>query len=144
MDSIILDHEEADEQMDLQNGRSYECMYCKHGFTTAQALGGHMNVHRKDRAKSRSNPSKSNTRPHQPCLITREFMSRSTPIIYDNNHGKHKNPNGLIITSSTREEMRLSLSLSLQFGLSHEGESIQEGNEADDELDLELRLGYDP
>ncbi|KAF3436183.1 hypothetical protein FNV43_RR23275 [Rhamnella rubrinervis] len=34
------------------SGRSYECVFCKRGFTTAQALGGHMNIHRKDRAKS--------------------------------------------------------------------------------------------
>ncbi|CAL4896305.1 unnamed protein product [Urochloa decumbens] len=29
----------------------YECVFCKRGFTTAQALGGHMNIHRRDRAK---------------------------------------------------------------------------------------------
>ncbi|KAI3514594.1 hypothetical protein L1887_13139 [Cichorium endivia] len=153
MESIMLDHEEVHEQLHLQDGRSYECMYCKHGFTTAQALGGHMNVHRKDRAKSRSNPSKSNSRLYQPCVITRyspqeghtrEFMSTSSPIIYDNNHEKHENPNGLISsTTPSREEMRLRLSLSLQFGRSHEEESVQEGNE-EDEVDLELRLGYDP
>ncbi|KAK6940707.1 hypothetical protein RJ641_030238 [Dillenia turbinata] len=34
-------------------GRSYECVFCKRGFTTAQALGGHMNIHRKDRAKNK-------------------------------------------------------------------------------------------
>lgn len=34
-------------------GRSYGCVFCKRGFTTAQALGGHMNIHRKDRAKTR-------------------------------------------------------------------------------------------
>ncbi|KAJ4822119.1 hypothetical protein Tsubulata_002845 [Turnera subulata] len=38
---------------DTGTGRSYECVFCKRGFTTAQALGGHMNIHRKDRAKSR-------------------------------------------------------------------------------------------
>ncbi|KAL5197509.1 hypothetical protein ABZP36_001021 [Zizania latifolia] len=27
----------------------YECNYCKRGFTNAQALGGHMNIHRKER-----------------------------------------------------------------------------------------------
>ncbi|KAF5738910.1 hypothetical protein HS088_TW12G00106 [Tripterygium wilfordii] len=40
-------------------GRSYECVFCKRGFTTAQALGGHMNIHRKDRAKNR--PSSNNS-----------------------------------------------------------------------------------
>uniref|UniRef100_A0A0D3GQ33 C2H2-type domain-containing protein n=1 Tax=Oryza barthii TaxID=65489 RepID=A0A0D3GQ33_9ORYZ len=28
----------------------YECTFCKRGFTNAQALGGHMNIHRKDRS----------------------------------------------------------------------------------------------
>ncbi|CAN1841137.1 Transcriptional regulator TAC1 [Linum perenne] len=31
--------------------RSYECSFCKRGFTNAQALGGHMNIHRRDRQK---------------------------------------------------------------------------------------------
>ncbi|KAK1680881.1 hypothetical protein QYE76_041729 [Lolium multiflorum] len=30
----------------------YECSFCKRGFTNAQALGGHMNIHRKDRGIS--------------------------------------------------------------------------------------------
>ncbi|CAN8267717.1 unnamed protein product [Cochlearia groenlandica] len=29
--------------------RMYECTFCKRGFTNAQALGGHMNIHRRDR-----------------------------------------------------------------------------------------------
>lgn len=35
---------------DMGTGRSYECIFCKRGFTTAQALGGHMNIHRKEKA----------------------------------------------------------------------------------------------
>ncbi|KAI5682493.1 hypothetical protein M9H77_03721 [Catharanthus roseus] len=31
--------------------RSYRCSFCERGFSNAQALGGHMNIHRKDRAK---------------------------------------------------------------------------------------------
>ena len=27
----------------------YKCTFCRRGFPTAQALGGHMNIHRKDR-----------------------------------------------------------------------------------------------
>ncbi|CAA0823241.1 Transcriptional regulator TAC1 [Striga hermonthica] len=30
-------------------GRLYECVFCKRGFNTAQALGGHMNIHRSTR-----------------------------------------------------------------------------------------------
>lgn len=31
--------------------RNYNCTFCKKEFKSAQALGGHMNVHRRDRAK---------------------------------------------------------------------------------------------
>ncbi|CAO2820138.1 unnamed protein product [Amaranthus hypochondriacus] len=31
--------------------RSYTCNFCRREFRSAQALGGHMNVHRRDRAK---------------------------------------------------------------------------------------------
>lgn len=34
-------------------GRIYECIFCKRGFTNAQALGGHMNIHRKGKAKDK-------------------------------------------------------------------------------------------
>lgn len=44
---------------EMGSGRSYECVFCKRGFTTAQALGGHMNIHRKDRVKNKPiTPSK--------------------------------------------------------------------------------------
>lgn len=33
--------------------RAYTCSFCKREFRSAQALGGHMNVHRKDRARLR-------------------------------------------------------------------------------------------
>ncbi|KAL3839489.1 hypothetical protein ACJIZ3_024080 [Penstemon smallii] len=35
----------------LGRTRCYRCAFCKRGFSNAQALGGHMNIHRKDRAK---------------------------------------------------------------------------------------------
>ncbi|KAJ7954752.1 Transcriptional regulator SUPERMAN [Quillaja saponaria] len=43
---------------DYMNGiswppRSYTCSFCKREFRSAQALGGHMNVHRRDRARLR-------------------------------------------------------------------------------------------
>ena len=33
--------------------KSYTCSFCKREFRSAQALGGHMNVHRRDRARLR-------------------------------------------------------------------------------------------
>ncbi|KAF8379093.1 hypothetical protein HHK36_028522 [Tetracentron sinense] len=37
--------------------RSYTCNFCRREFRSAQALGGHMNVHRRDRARLRQSPS---------------------------------------------------------------------------------------
>ncbi|GKV05888.1 hypothetical protein SLEP1_g17840 [Rubroshorea leprosula] len=37
--------------------RSYPCSFCQKGFSNAQALGGHMNIHRRDRAKLREQTS---------------------------------------------------------------------------------------
>lgn len=34
--------------------RSYTCNFCRREFRSAQALGGHMNVHRRDRASPRA------------------------------------------------------------------------------------------
>ncbi|WOL07424.1 transcriptional regulator SUPERMAN-like [Canna indica] len=36
--------------------RSYSCSFCKREFKSAQALGGHMNVHRRDKARLRHSP----------------------------------------------------------------------------------------
>ncbi|OAY55615.1 transcriptional regulator SUPERMAN [Manihot esculenta] len=38
--------------------RSYTCSFCKREFRSAQALGGHMNVHRRDRARLRQSPAR--------------------------------------------------------------------------------------
>ncbi|CAL1411160.1 unnamed protein product [Linum trigynum] len=55
--------------------RSYECSFCKRGFTNAQALGGHMNIHRRDRAKS--------TKPSSASADPAAAFSKQQRIIYD-------------------------------------------------------------
>lgn len=41
--------------------RSYTCTFCRREFRSAQALGGHMNVHRRDRARlHQSQPNSKN------------------------------------------------------------------------------------
>ncbi|KAL2321026.1 hypothetical protein Fmac_029995 [Flemingia macrophylla] len=47
----------------IGTGRSYECIFCKRGFTTAQALGGHMNIHRKERASNKTKVGSPNSPP---------------------------------------------------------------------------------
>lgn len=39
--------------------RSYSCSFCRREFKSAQALGGHMNVHRRDRARLKNSLNKS-------------------------------------------------------------------------------------
>ncbi|KAJ4725730.1 transcriptional regulator SUPERMAN-like [Melia azedarach] len=39
--------------------RSYSCSFCGREFKSAQALGGHMNVHRRDKARLKQSPIKS-------------------------------------------------------------------------------------
>ncbi|GMH04252.1 hypothetical protein Nepgr_006091 [Nepenthes gracilis] len=47
--------------------RSYSCSFCKREFSSAQALGGHMNVHRRDRALLKQIPPiESHHHPHLP------------------------------------------------------------------------------
>ncbi|XP_059669798.1 zinc finger protein 10-like [Cornus florida] len=43
--------------------RSYTCSFCRREFRSAQALGGHMNVHRRDRARLKQSPN-----PHSEIL----------------------------------------------------------------------------
>ncbi|KAK4732517.1 hypothetical protein R3W88_025505 [Solanum pinnatisectum] len=55
-------------------GRSYECNFCKRGFTNAQALGGHMNIHRKDKLKAKQNNQESSTK----------LLSKEANYVFDN------------------------------------------------------------
>ncbi|CAH1447308.1 unnamed protein product [Lactuca virosa] len=173
MDSINMDdhedeadHQEQDHVVSGERLRLYECIFCKRGFTTAQALGGHMNIHRKDRAaKGSPNNDLSNNsissklhrdpscyvvpRFYQPVFSTpsdREglqipyFSSTSSTHVRPINHGNnHQDVHGVITGPS---------SLRLQFGYrSHDQNpkrTINGGGNEEDELDLELRLGHDP
>ncbi|PON43354.1 Zinc finger transcription factor [Parasponia andersonii] len=58
--------------------RSYECTYCKRGFTNAQALGGHMNIHRKDRAKAKQHSSASHIHSHHHHELAEIAVAAST------------------------------------------------------------------
>ncbi|KAJ0967269.1 hypothetical protein J5N97_024186 [Dioscorea zingiberensis] len=160
------DEAESAEQVndDAGTGRSYECMFCKRGFTTAQALGGHMNIHRKDRAKMRQ-PSAPLVRKPQDQFSSyvhhqQSYMSHKPlyphPSLYNNvftgssSVGKDTKVYGDDIGVGVRrpqelslfsEEVPLSLSMSsFNDGISGDygGEKMKEG----EELDLELRLGH--
>ncbi|OEL25961.1 hypothetical protein BAE44_0013019 [Dichanthelium oligosanthes] len=65
--------------------RSYLCTFCQREFRSAQALGGHMNVHRRDRALLRQGGSSpedvhapNDDQPQQGALLYREASNPST------------------------------------------------------------------
>nr|GMC81737.1 zinc finger protein 10-like [Ipomoea batatas] len=66
--------------------RSYTCNFCRREFRSAQALGGHMNVHRRDRAKLKhSSPSRDLSVPinnNPPPLLT-QYPSQACTFLYN-------------------------------------------------------------
>ncbi|KAG5240654.1 zinc finger family protein [Salix suchowensis] len=146
--------------------RSYECSFCKRGFTNAQALGGHMNIHRKDRvnrtkgknlASSSSNPrymvpnSSTHTNYYPFMEAQRNYEMYFQPPAgssprqpYSNyKHGNHNFLGPRSQSLRVNEEL-WGKGLSLKTGFSNIQDS--EGNRRvsdDDEVDLELRLGHD-
>lgn len=159
---------------DTGSRRSYECTFCKRGFTNAQALGGHMNIHRKDRAKakqltsssSHSNKSNEDCIPsryispvsHEPseyftvleAQTQRNYHMYFQPSSASNPRHPHANfhQSGFIASRSQSLSMNQDLfgvNLSLRIGPVHvEDDGMKRAVSEADELDLELRLGHDP
>ncbi|CAI9107676.1 OLC1v1007089C1 [Oldenlandia corymbosa var. corymbosa] len=78
--------------------RNYRCSFCKKEYKSAQALGGHMNVHRRDRARMRlSSPSSS-------------VVENSTPLVINTTNPY---PNHTIASSSSSASPSSSLACQL-------------------------------
>ncbi|KAF3638402.1 Transcriptional regulator TAC1 [Capsicum annuum] len=147
-------HQEVDQQKHQDNigvGRSYECVFCKRGFNTAQALGGHMNIHRKDRIRiNRPNQNQNNGRYHAAAAHVNfrtyfpAYSSTSTtsPFLMNGpDSGSEDHNNTQQCLNLFGDDWRMSLSL--QFG-AHAVETMETNKGTGDDLDLELRLGHDP
>ncbi|KAK8491415.1 hypothetical protein V6N13_025201 [Hibiscus sabdariffa] len=157
---------------DATTKRSYECTFCKRGFTNAQALGGHMNIHRKDRAKAKEPRSSMvpnramNEESMNPRYVPTHEPSKYNPIFEAQTQGNvhvyfqapvssPRLPYGYYDCDflapampqpfSINEELS-SANLSLQIGpaIVDDNEMMMEGIMKEDEIDLELRLGHDP
>ncbi|KAM7525415.1 hypothetical protein LguiA_015317 [Lonicera macranthoides] len=80
--------------------RSYTCTFCRREFRSAQALGGHMNVHRRDRARLHQAPgSTSSVSPSTSTLLipTQEIVSNGgLCLLYS-----IPNPNGIFCPTTT-------------------------------------------
>ncbi|KAI3469719.1 hypothetical protein Pfo_026382 [Paulownia fortunei] len=151
-------------------GRSYECTFCKRGFTNAQALGGHMNIHRKDKAKAKQKNQEEtsniqNIKSDQNYANLRYFSqtdhqqqtSYYRPVGGQVNYQVYlpsSNPsfqtgNYLPVWRPEQHfEGHVDANLSLRIGLSPPVEDEERGHEdrnvKEVEVDLELRLGHDP
>lgn len=103
--------------------RSYSCTFCKRGFSNAQALGGHMNIHRRDRAKLKQQSSEEN-------LLSLDIAN--------------KNPNDQADSEENHETQRGKLITTKELPRSSSFVGTQRIEEKKCDLDLELRLGYQP
>ncbi|XP_022883291.1 zinc finger protein 10-like [Olea europaea var. sylvestris] len=64
--------------------RSYSCSFCRREFRSAQALGGHMNVHRRDRARlKQSSIPQTEDLPHNHFGL--QFPSQICTLLYNPN-----------------------------------------------------------
>lgn len=163
--SDALSEENDDDQVkcdtEATTKRSYECTFCKRGFTNAQALGGHMNIHRKDRAKAKQPTSSAvlslNPR-YAPTIPTYE-PSRYLPIVEAQTQKSHhmyflpplSSPRLPYAPARSRSlsinEELLNANFSLQIDPTKVDENemtTRKGIMKEDEVDLELRLGHEP
>ncbi|KAG2329054.1 hypothetical protein Bca4012_021331 [Brassica carinata] len=115
--------------------RPYICDFCERGFSNAQALGGHMNIHRKDRAKLRQANLKEDDREDSICTTSRTLFEQDLielPFFVDRVSPTRKEDNSKCLDYlGDEEEKKMRL---FQKSLSKRAEVI----------DLELRLGLDP
>ncbi|KAK9684919.1 hypothetical protein RND81_10G242500 [Saponaria officinalis] len=134
--------------VDVENQgiRSYDCVFCRRGFTTAQALGGHMNIHRKDRASTTMNKP-----------INNSTVDKSKEMLLeDDNNNDNDNDQ---VNTTTKLFFSPKSYLSYDQCHSNGGKSGFEGRSSllsrvqdhghghghhEEEVDLELRLGHYP
>ncbi|KAE8677554.1 hypothetical protein F3Y22_tig00111506pilonHSYRG00195 [Hibiscus syriacus] len=141
--------------------RSYTCTFCRREFRSAQALGGHMNVHRRDRARlhqSHPPPATTTTVPlisqTTSAFPTQEFPTNgSLCFLY-----QLPTPNGVFtsppINASSMSPYPFNNSMAppgknnspsspLWYSMTG-AEPPTDNNSLNEEVDLELRLGHRP
>ncbi|KAL4296306.1 hypothetical protein GQ457_12G001490 [Hibiscus cannabinus] len=147
--------------------RSYTCTFCRREFRSAQALGGHMNVHRRDRARLHRPPPDA---PNSPSATTTTATNSSSTLLiptqeFATNGGlcllyQLHNPNEVLTSSPPMNAWSISpyppfnlmaapaiphpaLNSSSSSTTTSGDENYITGKETSiEELDLELRLGH--
>ncbi|ONK72203.1 uncharacterized protein A4U43_C04F16840 [Asparagus officinalis] len=129
--------------------RSYTCNFCRREFRSAQALGGHMNVHRRDRARLRQPPQV--PEPPPVMIPSGEFVANGGLCLFY----PVPNSSSTFLSVSAYEQavnlptssMNLGESLLGKVGMVRDASEGRDASSNDDggiveELDLELRLGW--
>ncbi|KAI4322111.1 hypothetical protein L6164_021831 [Bauhinia variegata] len=128
----------------ISQGRSYECTFCKRGFSNAQALGGHMNIHRKDKAKLKQSPNEA-----KPAAPAQDRSNLNWPRNASSTSGDRTN---LVDIRQLPLFAETPYSCEPQKPSDHDqlihGESTEKvsssTHDSSMDLDLELRLGPEP
>ncbi|XP_061360943.1 transcriptional regulator TAC1-like [Gastrolobium bilobum] len=155
----------SDDQGGSGQVRSYSCAFCKRGFSNAQALGGHMNIHRRDRAKLKQSSeenllsldiSMKNTRDNEPVDLEEKILfqldsgeekhasSVKKPFNFPDKDYDHASQRGKLIGAAELPHLpsfvgRLTSTTEIKGSV-----GMQRIEEKKADLDLELRLGLEP
>ncbi|KAK5840896.1 Transcriptional regulator SUPERMAN -like protein [Gossypium arboreum] len=126
--------------------RSYTCSFCERGFRSAQALGGHMNVHRRDKARLRQLPPPMDHHVSSPlpCEMKKWLVNETVVDSTDSTSMKGAKPLSGVkefkdygcknkFMKKKKNNVNLDLDLDLEIGVV---------SDSKEDLDLELRLGY--
>ncbi|KAJ9146703.1 hypothetical protein P3X46_028936 [Hevea brasiliensis] len=88
-----------EEEASVWPPRSYFCNFCGREFGSAQALGGHMNVHRRDRARLKQSPGFQNYFLHH-----QHQNHHKITLVYNPNSRAFVSPSEVSIPVLTREK----------------------------------------
>ncbi|CAJ1800518.1 unnamed protein product [Sphenostylis stenocarpa] len=146
----------SDDQGGPGQVKSYSCSFCRRGFSNAQALGGHMNIHRRDRAKLKQSSEES--------LLSLDISTKTTT---DHNNYPSDLEEKVLFRLDSGEDQKHARNYKMPFNFPHKDDhdhapqrgmltgtaeipqlpsfvSGQRIEEKKADLDLELRLGLHP
>lgn len=142
--------------------RSYTCTFCYRGFSNAQALGGHMNIHRKERAELKQAADENappldiaiNPTDHEPQSLEEKFLfqldsseeNSCTPERPDDTRGKvgveELQQLSLFVETPSAGDDKMAIDCD---GCNEKKEmQLSHALPQTAEVDLELRLGPEP
>lgn len=131
--------------------RSYTCSFCRREFRSAQALGGHMNVHRRERALLRQSPpweahsSSQNPNPSSlPALVNNNIASTCTTsnLLASSLTCASTSPSMANASALTRDhDVNLTKSLFVDGKMMGSDEKEEAGDQKDGLVTLDFEIG---